>query len=122
MKNLQPLFPLIAILALVGLTMSQNKKRQRAAAAVAQALAPGVEVMTTSGIYGKVHDVTDTIVSLEIAPDTVIRVARGAVARVVEPEKAAAQLDAPSTNDDNREADKNLSALDAPSTNDEERA
>ena len=43
----------------------------------------GDEVLTTSGIYGAVVRLGDDDADLEIAPGTVIRVARGAIGQVV---------------------------------------
>ena len=42
-------------------------------------LREGDEVMTTSGIYGRIIELRDDELMLEIAPGTNIRMARGAV-------------------------------------------
>ena len=62
------LFPLLVLLALFAFTFSQNRKRQRNSAALVSALAPGVTVMTSGGIYGTVRSIADDIVVLEISP------------------------------------------------------
>ena len=41
------------------------------------------EVMTSGGIYGKVIDLKDAVVTLEVAPNVRIRVARAQIASVV---------------------------------------
>ena len=46
-------------------------------------LQPGDEVLTTSGIYARVLRLGEDDAELEIAPGTVIRVARGAIGQVV---------------------------------------
>ena len=46
-------------------------------------LREGHEVLTTSGIYGRVVRLGDDDAELEIAPGTVIHVARGAIGQVV---------------------------------------
>ena len=46
---------------------------------------PGVEVMTTAGLFATVHAVTDDEVQLEVAPGVVQRYAKGAVLRIVTP-------------------------------------
>ena len=46
-------------------------------------LKPGVEVMTTAGLFATVHDLTDDEVYLEVAPGVVQRYAKGAVMRVI---------------------------------------
>ncbi|MFN7950279.1 MAG: preprotein translocase subunit YajC [bacterium] len=43
------------------------------------ALKKGDEVLTAGGIYGKIHSVTDQVVTLEIAPNVRIRVARSRI-------------------------------------------
>ena len=53
----------------------------------------GDEILTTSGIYARVTRLGEFDAQIEIAPGTVIRVARGAIGQVVsEPE---ASLDVP---------------------------
>ena len=49
------------------------------------------EVMTSGGIYGKVVDLKDTIVTIEVAPNVRIRVARAQIATVLSAEKAPAK-------------------------------
>lgn len=48
-------------------------------------LVPGDEVITAGGIFGRIAALDDDSVSLEVAPGTVIRLARGAVNRRVVP-------------------------------------
>lgn len=47
------------------------------------------EVMTSGGIYGKVIDLKETVVTLEVAPNVRIRVHRPQIAAVLTGEKAA---------------------------------
>ncbi|HWO42106.1 MAG TPA: preprotein translocase subunit YajC [Candidatus Eisenbacteria bacterium] len=49
------------------------------------------EVMTAGGIYGKVTNLTDTVVTLEVAPNVRIRVHRPHISAVVSGEKASAK-------------------------------
>jgi preprotein translocase subunit YajC len=49
------------------------------------------EVMTSGGIYGKVTDLKETVVTLEVAPNVRIRVHRPQIAAVLTAEKAAAK-------------------------------
>lgn len=46
------------------------------------------EVMTSGGIYGKVVDLKETVVTLEVAPNVRIRVHRPQIAAVLTAEKA----------------------------------
>ena len=47
------------------------------------------EVMTSGGIYGKVVALTDTVVTLEVAPNVRIRVQRPQISAVVTGEKSS---------------------------------
>ena len=49
------------------------------------------EVMTSGGIYGKVIDLKETVVTIEVAPNVRIRVARPQIAAVLSAEKAPAK-------------------------------
>jgi len=59
-----------------------QKRRIAAVRSLQSALAEGDEVMTTSGIFGIVRRLGDDDVDLEIAPGTVIRIARGAIGEI----------------------------------------
>ena len=49
------------------------------------------EVMTSGGIYGKVVDLKETVVTIEVAPNVRIRVARPQIAAVTSAENAPAK-------------------------------
>ena len=51
----------------------------------------GDQVLTTSGIYARITKLTETDADLEIAPGTVIRVARGAIGQKVPSETEATE-------------------------------
>ena len=76
---------LIAIwAALIALTFyfllwRPQQRRMSAVRALQSALREGDEVMTTSGIYGRITELGEADAHLEIAPNTVIHVARGAI-------------------------------------------
>jgi preprotein translocase subunit YajC len=59
------------------------QRRQRAQRQMQSSLSVGDEVVLTSGIYGLVRSLDDDRIDVEIAPGTVIAVARGAVGTVV---------------------------------------
>jgi preprotein translocase subunit YajC len=67
-----------------------QQRRLRAHQAVVARLEVGDEVMATSGLYGTVTALDDDVVHLEVAPGTVVRMARGAVARRLGEEAADA--------------------------------
>jgi preprotein translocase subunit YajC len=60
-------------------------RRMAAVRSLQAELREGDEVMTTSGIYGRIVELGDDVVTLEIAPTTVIKIARGAVGQRVTP-------------------------------------
>ena len=57
-----------------------QQRRMSAVRHLQAQLREGDEVMTTSGIYGRVVELREDELTLEIAPGTNIRLARGAVA------------------------------------------
>jgi preprotein translocase subunit YajC len=58
-----------------------QQRRLRAHQALVGRLQIGDEVMATSGLFGTIAELDDEVVHLEVAPGTVVRLARGAVAR-----------------------------------------
>lgn len=71
--------------------------RQRQALQVQSQVRPGIEVMTSAGLFATVQAVEDDVVVLEVAPGVTNRYARQAIARVLtpEPEAEAEPADAP---------------------------
>lgn len=66
-----------------------QQRRVREHQALVASVDTGDEVITTSGIYGRIVAVSDDFVRLEIAPGTEIRVARASIGRRVGDEAAA---------------------------------
>jgi len=65
------------------------RPQQRRIAAVRRLqseLVEGDEVLTTSGIFGRITQLGEADAQLEIAPGTVIHIARGAIGQRIEPE------------------------------------
>ena len=94
MEALANFAPLILIAVVFWLLLIRPaQRRQREAVAVQQSAEVGSEIMLTSGIFGIVKAAEDDTLQLEVAPGTVVKVARGAVARVVadEPDAAPAE-------------------------------
>lgn len=71
------------------LILRPGKQRQAKQQAMIRALQPGVEIMTTAGIFGTIAVVTDDELSLEVSPGVFIRILPAAVAKVVEPAAAS---------------------------------
>jgi preprotein translocase subunit YajC len=82
------LFPFLLILAAFYLLIIRPARtRQRAAMQLQEQLAPGLEVMTTSGMFGRISAVSDDRVSVDLAPGVTVQFAKAAIARVLsEPE------------------------------------
>ena len=67
-----------------------QKRRQVEQARMQDTLAPGDEILTAGGIHGTVQRIEGELVEVEIAPGTVVRLDRRAVAAVTsEPEGEA---------------------------------
>lgn len=72
----------LPVLLLVFMFTSQ-RKRQRAFADLQASLQPGQDILTTSGLYARVVEISDTVAVLEIAPGQRVRWDRRAIASVV---------------------------------------
>ena len=68
---------------------SSQRRRQRQFTDLQSALEPGQEVLTTSGLYGRIVSLDDTVVVLETGPGQTVRWDRRAIASVV-PDAGAA--------------------------------
>jgi preprotein translocase subunit YajC len=82
---------IVAFAFLYFVIVRPQKKRQLQARALISSLEVGVEVVTAGGIYGRVTELHDDDVMIEIAPQLSVRVARRAIASIlppVEPEVA----------------------------------
>jgi preprotein translocase subunit YajC len=75
--------PLVLLWLLV---LRPAQRRQRESLALQHALREGQEVMTTSGLYGRITTLADDRVELEVSPGVRVHFARGAVARVLSPQ------------------------------------
>lgn len=80
---------LIALFALMWLFLIRpQRRRQLEQAAMQDLIEPGDEILTAGGIHGTVRELDGEIVQVEIAPGTVVRLDRRAVATVErEPEE-----------------------------------
>ena len=82
------LIVIIALFAALWLFLILPQRRRQVEQARMQgALATGDEILTAGGIYGTLRGIEDEVVEVEIAPGTIIRLDRRAVATVLqEPE------------------------------------
>ena len=82
------LLMMLAVMAvLVFFMIRNNRKRKKDAEERKTKLVPGVSVMTSFGVYGKLIsvDTVENTAELEIAPKTVIKVHVQTLATVIEP-------------------------------------
>jgi preprotein translocase subunit YajC len=82
---------IVAFAFLYFIIVRPQKKRQLQAREMLSSLVVGAEVVTAGGIYGRVTELQDDSVMVEIAPQLSVRVARRAIASVLpaaEPEVA----------------------------------
>jgi len=84
-KQLANLLPLLLIaLVFYLLILRPQRRRQQELRSTQSALDVGTEVMLGSGMFGTVASLEDETVHLEVAPGIVVKVARQAIARVLD--------------------------------------
>lgn len=73
-------FMIIAMIAIVYFMMIRpQRKRQKEIDNFRKGLQPGQEVVTSGGIYGKIKEINDNIVTLEVAHNVNIRVDKSTI-------------------------------------------
>jgi preprotein translocase subunit YajC len=84
-KDLAGFLPFVLIaLVFWFLIVRPQRRRQHELAATQSSLGPGAEVMLGSGIFGTVDSLDEETLQIELAPGTVVKVARQAVVRVID--------------------------------------
>jgi preprotein translocase subunit YajC len=89
--------PLIFIAIMVGLlwllVIRPQRRRASQHTSMIGELSEDDEIVTAGGLYGRIQRIDDDVLTVEIAPNTTVRIARGAVAGIVgreEEERASA--------------------------------
>jgi preprotein translocase subunit YajC len=82
------LFFALILVAFYFLIIRPQRTRARQAAQLQARLVPGVEIMTTAGMFGRVVEVNDDGLVLEVSPGVQVRFAKAAVGRIVDAEDA----------------------------------
>jgi preprotein translocase subunit YajC len=77
--NTASLLILLLPLLLLAVLVFSQRRRGRAMAEFQASVGVGDEVITTSGLYGRIVAADDDVVSLEIAPGVVVRLDRRAI-------------------------------------------
>ena|SRR4051812_38480421 len=79
--------PLIMMAVLFGIfyfmMIRPQMKRQKEHRALLSALAKGDEVVLTGGMAGRIEDLGESFIRVEIAPGTVVQVQKGSVTQVL---------------------------------------
>ncbi|HKE68339.1 MAG TPA: preprotein translocase subunit YajC [Nocardioidaceae bacterium] len=105
-SDLGALLPLLLLVAaFVFLVLRPARNRQRQMAALQNSLDVGSDVMLTSGVFGEVTWIGDETLEVEIAPDTVVRVHRQAIGKVLSDEESARMANEPSDVFDSEESE-----------------
>lgn len=79
---LTSLLPLLLVFVVFYFFMIRPQmKRQKELTNFRSSIAKGDKIVTTGGIYGKVIEVTDNVVTIEIANDVKVKVDKNAVLR-----------------------------------------
>lgn len=71
------------ILAAYFLIIRPQQRRRKQVEQLQSTIGPGDEVMTVAGLYGRVVDIDDKTVNLEVAPGVTNKYARNAIGQVV---------------------------------------
>jgi preprotein translocase subunit YajC len=80
------LLPILLLIVLMYFMLIRpQQKRMRAQQALLSAVEEGDEVLTTAGVYGFITAMEGDVVWVEIAEGVEVRVAKGAIARRVDP-------------------------------------
>jgi preprotein translocase subunit YajC len=91
-KDLAGFLPFVLIaLVFWFLIVRPQRRRQQELASTQSALGVGAEVMLGSGIYGTVASVEDDTLHLQLAPGTIVKVARQAVVKVIDRSEASVE-------------------------------
>jgi preprotein translocase subunit YajC len=67
------------------LVVAPARNRRQRATDIREHLKPGVEILTTSGLYARVEQVTEDSMLLEIAPGVVVKYGHSALRRILLP-------------------------------------
>ena len=89
---LMTIFPFILIFVIMYfMVIRPQQKKTKEHQELLNKLKRNDEVMTSGGIYGKVVDLKENVVTLEVAPNVRIRVSRPQIAAVTSAEKTPAK-------------------------------
>ena len=77
------IFMVVIIGAMYLMILRPQAKRQKEHRTMVAALAKGDEVVTNGGLAGRVEEVGETFITIEIAPNVKVKLQKGAVSQVL---------------------------------------
>jgi preprotein translocase subunit YajC len=98
---MEPLIFIAITLALLWLLVIRpQRNRQAKHTAMISDLSVDDEIVTAGGMYGRIRRMDEDVLTVEVAPETTVRIARGAVVEVIRPEAETEPTEAPTAPDD----------------------
>jgi preprotein translocase subunit YajC len=94
----------LIFVAMYFLMIRPQRRRLREAQTMQRSIGEGDEVLTTSGVYGFVTAIDGDVMWLEIAENVEIRIAKGAISKVIDQAETSTD-DADDSADDDANAD-----------------
>jgi preprotein translocase subunit YajC len=77
----QIIFLVLIIVVFYFFMIRPQMKKQKEIKKFRESLQKGDKIVTTGGIYGKVNEIKDDVIVMEIAPNVIIKVDKSAVVR-----------------------------------------
>jgi preprotein translocase subunit YajC len=97
----EPLIFIGITLALLWLLVIRPQRRRVAELSeMVAGLSVGDEIVTAGGMYGEIRRMDEDVLTVEIAPEITVRVARAAVTGVIRPETEQESSESPVTSGD----------------------
>ena len=82
--NMQLVFPVLLVGVFYFFLIMPQQKEKKKLQAMINALKKGDKILTSSGIYGEVHEVIDTDkLSVKISPDVKIEITKNSVSKLL---------------------------------------
>ncbi len=78
---ISPLFMVLFFAIIYFFMIRPQMKKQKEQVAFVNDMAKGDEVITSSGIYGRINKIEDNVVTLQVDTKTFIRIAKGAISK-----------------------------------------
>jgi len=78
---ISPLFMVLFFAIIYFFMIRPQMKKQKEQVSFLNEMSKGDEVITSSGIYGRINKIEDNVVTLQVDTKTFIRVAKGAISK-----------------------------------------